>query len=431
MKVARIRPERQRGVATLIVVALLFLVLSLVAAYTNRNLIFEQRTSGNQYRSTQAFEAAEAGMEWALTMLNAGRIDAACQPSANPADTTFRQRYLSIDPANGVIDPAGILTASFESTVWPTCVFNGNDWTCNCPAAGVPAVAVPVGSGVFPAFRVRFARVSTTQPGVVRLQVNGCTRADATCLDFPAQAVAGEGRATVSTIIALRSALPAPPVAALTVKGDVTSAGILQAVNPDAGAGGLALLIGDDIGMNAPVTVAGPPGSPIGEARRDDVTLGGLLDDRLFTQVFSIWPDLYRDQPGAVVLDCDPSCDADAVRAAAQANPGRVLWAEGDVDLDAGGDVGAAGSPILLVVSDDDADGSVQVDVSVTFHGLLMVRDADWASAGAGVVRGAAIAEGDLTGTGSFTVVHDAAILNRLRWTTGSFVRVPGSWRDF
>ena len=42
----------------------LFFIMSLVAAYASRNLIFEQRTSANNYRSTQAFEAAEAGLEW-------------------------------------------------------------------------------------------------------------------------------------------------------------------------------------------------------------------------------------------------------------------------------------------------------------------------------------------------------------------------------
>jgi Tfp pilus assembly protein PilX len=60
--------QGQRGVATLIVVLVLFFVVSLVAAYTNRNLIFEQRTASNQYRSTQALEAAEAGLEWAISM---------------------------------------------------------------------------------------------------------------------------------------------------------------------------------------------------------------------------------------------------------------------------------------------------------------------------------------------------------------------------
>ena len=83
---------RQSGAASLIVVMILFFILSLVAAYTNRSLIFEQRTASNQYRSTQALEAAEAGVEWALAMLNSGRITATCAPSVTVADPSFRQR---------------------------------------------------------------------------------------------------------------------------------------------------------------------------------------------------------------------------------------------------------------------------------------------------------------------------------------------------
>ncbi|HRZ62470.1 MAG TPA: PilX N-terminal domain-containing pilus assembly protein, partial [Rubrivivax sp.] len=43
-----------RGAAALVVVMVLFFIMSLVAAYASRNLIFEQRTSANNYRSTQA-----------------------------------------------------------------------------------------------------------------------------------------------------------------------------------------------------------------------------------------------------------------------------------------------------------------------------------------------------------------------------------------
>ncbi|MFY7949505.1 MAG: pilus assembly PilX family protein, partial [Gemmatimonas sp.] len=62
--------RRQQGAATLVVVMVLFFIISMVAAYTSRNMIFEQRTGANLYRASQSFEAAEAGMNWALMMLN-------------------------------------------------------------------------------------------------------------------------------------------------------------------------------------------------------------------------------------------------------------------------------------------------------------------------------------------------------------------------
>jgi hypothetical protein len=48
----------EQGVATLTVVMVLFFIMALVAAYSSRNMVFEQRTATNQLRSTQALEAA-------------------------------------------------------------------------------------------------------------------------------------------------------------------------------------------------------------------------------------------------------------------------------------------------------------------------------------------------------------------------------------
>jgi hypothetical protein len=425
------RPRRaQQGVATLIVVALLFFVMSMVAAYTNRNLIFEQRTASNQYRSTQAFEAASAGVEWALALLNGGRIDAACAPSATVADDTFRQRYLNIDPATGMVTPR---TGAAGLGLWPSCVFDGTDWSCDCPGNAAPAVAAPVGTGVYPAFRLRFVTPATPQPGVIRLEVNGCTRLDNTCLNFPAAATAGESRSTLTVMLSLRSALPAPPAAALTVRDAVDAAGVdIDVFNADARTAGITVLAGGAVSGSG-LRAYSAPGTPGAASVLDnDPGLQSLAnpadpDDgtRLFTSTFSTWPQAFREQPALAVLDCPAGCDASQVRAAAAARPGHAIWVDGDLALDAGGDVGSAAEPLLLVVT-----GSVSVDVP--FHGLLYSRAETWASAGtAGRIVGAAMAENRFGGTGGFEIVRDSEVLTRLRWTTGSFVRLPGGWRDF
>jgi Tfp pilus assembly protein PilX len=113
----------------------LFLIVSMVAAYASRNLIFEQRTSANQYMSTQAMEAAEAGIEWAISMLNHGRIDASCVSSTVLTNTTFRERSLNIAAADGRITRVEADGVPAQAT----CVWNGNAWDCACPtaAAGV------------------------------------------------------------------------------------------------------------------------------------------------------------------------------------------------------------------------------------------------------------------------------------------------------
>ncbi len=113
----------------------LFFIMSLVAAYASRNLIFEQRTSANNYRSTQAFEAAEAGLEWALAMLNGGRIDDVCAPSTDAARNAFRERYLLTD-ADGNIQARTWDDAGTATPLRPSCVRGNAGWACSCPAAG-------------------------------------------------------------------------------------------------------------------------------------------------------------------------------------------------------------------------------------------------------------------------------------------------------
>ncbi len=448
------RPSR--GAASLTVVMILFLIISLAAAYTSRNLIFEQRTAGNQYRSTQAFEAAEAGLEWALAMLNSGRIDAACAPGT-AGDTSFRQRYLDIDVTSDGLTtprtrPAGALAADGGGDLWPSCVFNGTDWDCSCPDNGVPVLVAPVGAGVFPAFRVRFVRVlppaapASPQPGLVRVDVNGCTRLDDACLDFPAAAVGGEGRATLSTLVTLKPALgltegDAPnPAAALTVRGNLALGGgaNVMMVNTDAAGGGLTLQTGDstvDESHLRSVTVAGSPA----DASRalGDVALNTLSDapppstltaaDRFFALTFGTPRAVYVEQPALLGLDCAGGpCSAAPVRALAALNPGRVIHVRGDLEVDAG-DVGSATDPVLLVL---DGDLDLQ-DPAARIFGLVYGQDTTFAVAGNGEVRGAVVAETDFSSNDSPTIVHDASVLRRLQLQHGSFVRVPGSWRDF
>lgn len=434
----------QRGAAALVVVLLLLLIVALVAAYTSRNLIFEQRTSANQYRSTQALEAAEAGVEWALTLLNAGRIDAQCQPHADPStpDTTFRQRYLQLAADTGRVtalkydkDADGVA----EEPLRPACVFDGSDWRCSCPTAAAPALADPAGAGPFPAFRVRLydAPDNPVEPpypaGVVRIEATGCTRLDAAPGQICADATSpGDAQARVTVLAALKGALTSAPVAALSVRGELdVGAGLLRAVNGAHGASGITVLTGDAALQGTPLLLATTPGTPLeasvveNDPRLSDAS---LTPERMFTGVFGAARDTYRQQPASVELACNPTCSGAAVRDLVRLDPGRIVWVGGSLDLDTTDPIGTAAEPALLVVNGDltaSQSGAV-------VNGVVYLTGAQWSGA-ATTVRGAVVAESALTlsGTGPLTVEHDAPTLERLRRTHGSFVRVPGSWRDF
>ncbi len=132
--------------------------------------------------------------------------------------------------------------------LWPSCVFDGTDWQCSCQQDGAPVLAAPAGADIFPAFRVQFETLGGTRPGMIRIQSNGCTRLDDACLNFPANAVPGEGRATVQALVALRNGLASLPTAALTVRRDFNvGASSLGLFNTAPGSSGITALVGGNV----------------------------------------------------------------------------------------------------------------------------------------------------------------------------------------
>ena len=453
----------QRGAASLIVVMVLFFIMSLVAAYTSRNLIFEQRTSVNQYRATQAFEAAEAGLEWAIAQLNGGRIDASClEAGATNADTSFRQRYLAINTNPPPDANSGMITAPTQPPVGAAppaprragCVWTGTEWRCSCPDAADPALVAPAGTGIFPAFWISFNTVGVSRPGVVQIIANGCTRVDAACLSSSANTSNVEGRALVTALVALKGAVATPPVAAMTVFGDVRARAAidpqLNVFNTDIDRGSVTIQASGVVNLNR-VVLGSAPGTP-GSASiiPSDSQMTETLDplpqrlinegrgpyDRAFVSTFGIWPNTVRWQPGAVRMNCPAAGCRAALSNAVALNPDRVIWVEGDLTLETAGDIGSLPNPVdpndptvpgpAVVI----ATGNLVVPVGgVRLFGLVYTRSGNWT--GGGEIEGAAITERDLAVTAGQTVAFNGALLDILRLRAGSFVRVPGGWRDF
>ena len=443
-------PRRsQHGAATLIVVMVLFFIISLVAAYTSRNLIFEQRTANNQYRSTQALETAEAGLEWAISMLNFARIGPACVASASTADSSFRQRYLNVD-SSGRILPVNV-------ALEPTCVANiSGGWDCSCPTVPGASTLTPASTTqVLPAFRVRFQRVmdpvnpalATNQPGVVRVQVVGCTRLDTAgdpCLTFDGQGAFNEARVVVSAMLALTGGASSPPQAALTARENVAITGVgYAAYNTGAAGSGVTVHAGGTIsepGATKLVSSAGNPGGTVSKIELDSAfsAVTGMAmaplpvgagtfstNDRMFAAFFNMRPEAMRAQQAGIELTCP--CNADHVRDKARLNPGRPIWVAGDLDVTTAGDIGSALEPVLMVVN-----GNLLFTLSgVNIYGLVYTRTNTWTSTGAGRIIGAAVAEGAIAGDTTATFAFDTDVMQRLRWNTGTFVRVPSSWKDF
>jgi hypothetical protein len=430
------KSAQQRGAATLVVVMVLFFIISMVAAYTSRNMVFEQRTGANLYRATQSFEAAEAGMNWALMMLNSGRIDAQCQAAPGTTNNSFRQRYLDIDAGTGLITPTGAPT--------PTCVFNGATgvWGCECLTTGTPSLTAPTVNAVSPAFRVRFSAPTLSsgaapESGLVRIDVVGCTRLDNDCLNAAGASVPNEGRTVLGAVFMLSGRTTAFPQAALTARGNVTASN-LNVINAASAGSGITVHASGTIGTSLVLTTSA--GNALGgstldlDPGLDPPTIGAFSTaQRFFAAMFMLTPERWEQMPGVVTVTCTGvggACNAATVRTAIQNNPGRPLWLTGGLTVDSTGDIGSTTDPVMMVVN-----GNLQFSTAgVAVHGLLMLRGTNWdtaSSSAAGTIRGAVVVDGSVTGTSSLIVRYDSDVLRKLRTQSGSFFRVAGSWRDW
>lgn len=416
--------SRQRGVAALLMTTLLCLATLLVVAYANRHIVVEERVSATQYRAAQAFEAAEAGIDWAVARLNdPSRVDASCRPSGDVSAASLRDRWLRFQGAAGQVVPTTWNDAGTPMPLRAACVRTGAGWACSCPTDAAPAPALPAGNATAPAFSIELS--AAPQAGIVRIVSLGCTRRDADCnatLNVPHEATS-----RVEAAFALLPALRSAPVAALTVRGDVTiGAAALGAHQRDAASGGLALHAGGNVVASA-LRLTAPAGSPLAESLvAGDAALAGLDRERFFARWFGMSVAAWSAQPAVTTVACTGDCTG-ALRAAVDAGS-RLVFVDGDATLTGPAVFGTPEDPVVVT-----ARGAISLSGAVTVHGVVHGAGLRWddATAPAALVRGATLVAGHYTGNGASDLVHDTAILDRLKSRAGSFVRVNGSWKDF
>jgi len=425
-----------RGMAALTVVMVLFFVMALVAAYTSRNLIFEQRISANTYRAARALAAADAGVDWTLAMLNSGRVDLNCQPSLDPADIDFRSRYLSSNsPAEAVVNGGyEVITwgAAPGTRLYPACINRNGVLTCVCPtvATPAPAMAVPA-DGIGSSFRVSFwLPGNASRPGAMEFAARGCASPGTgnTACFAPSNAAmpAVDSMTSALTTVGLLRALPVVPKATLTAGTVVdATAGDLRVGNSDATSG---LTVHAGGAITAPVgQFEGPAGSGSDGRLASDAslaTLAAAANEGWFRAMFGMDPATYQRQPAVVRVNCAAGCTLADLANVLAGHPRNPIWVEGDLNLATAGVMGSAVDPLLLIVN-----GNLTVAADLQITGFVHANAITWApGAETARLRGAMAAASRFTATTIATLSYDKAVLDIIRLRYGSFVRAPGSW---
>ncbi len=445
--------RRQRGVGALAVTALLLLAASIVLLYLNRNVIFEQRTSASQMRAASAHELAEAGLEWAIGMLNRTHpINTACADDAT-GSASFRSRYLAF-PTGGAPDHLPVTAASAPSypAAQPGCSVDPERGalSCQCPDSG--AATLDLGGGR-PHFTVRFEpeqdNPDRSDPSrfhweAVRITAIGCAATSSPCTPPGpgAEAVIGgaDAAAIASMAVKLRPALIGGIFAALSCGGACDLGDSHRIINTSVAANGVLVRAGGDI-VGAGASHQTIPGMPIASALIGHEPIlsalsaqdPGCTRSTMFQTFFGASIEQYRDAPTTRVIECSSPTDCGTRTQQAYAEGARAFHFPTGVEFsdDSGFPAGALGSsaePVLLVTP-----GEFNIGGSITIHGVLFSNRArvNASSAGSANIHGAVITCTDYQNHGDGTLSYSELVLARLRRSASHMVKVPGSWRDW
>ena len=449
MTALRTRPQpvsvrSQRGVAALVVSMLLLFGITLVAFFGNRSMIFEQRTSANQYRSTRAFEVAEAGLEWTVARLNESQTMTSAGSCTTTSASSFADLYLPMVPKVGF---------TIVSTLWPGCSMAANGaTTCSCPTAA--STNPSFGTAANPRFRIAFASVAG-DPWAVRITSFGCTNEGAPCNNL--STATPDAVAVVSSVYKMKPAVANAPGAGLvTGSATIVNTGNINVVNLDPDSNGITIDSGSTVTLTASSNVTTLPGTPSrASVLENDTALNALTTadtsgDLFFKSFFGQTMNEYKNSSqtwtitasscgsNARCTQCSAGSGCGTAVSAAYNNGARQFWADADVQWNASnmpsiGTLGGsgAGAPILFASS-----AAIDLRANITAYGMFYAATAsatdNWDAYGTGGAKvfGAFVSRGDFNkGSGGLDLIYDPNLFGE-GGTRGTMVRIPGSWRD-
>jgi len=423
--------KHQRGAATLIVTMVLLFSTSIIMLYLNRSLLFEQKTSANQMRSTSALEMAEAGMEWATGMLDTPYdIDVNCA-FLTTTNISFRRKYVQTHWGDGSATATNVAPAT---TTYPGCKINGNTWTCGCPnVPGSGSATASLGSAVLPGFTIAFS--ATTDPEAVRVIATGCTAQAGACT--PASTGDSDATASVTAILKLRPLVRSAPAAPLTCGTSCTVGGSYNVVNQDVTTGGILVNAGSTISSGNGTSYLSIPGQPGANALvGNDSSLSALSssdptcsNSSMFSAYFGSTVAQYAASPTTKTIpNCGSANSCGGLVDTAYADGWRSFYfPDGFARNNSSGSLGSETDPVTLVSA-----AGFNVNGNITIYGVIFSNDANVNDLGTGTadIRGALVTCAAYNNNGNGTLIYDAGVLTGVRRSSGSMVRVPGSWTD-
>jgi Tfp pilus assembly protein PilX len=397
----------QRGAATVFVTMVLILAVMLIAAYTNREAIMEQRLSANEVRAKQAFAAANAGIEHALAYLRSGGLD---HNNDGTVDTITSDAL-----TNGTGQATYYKVAYCGSAAIPVCpATHAGALACAAPTDITKVAAVACGwsdddSSVQRLVQVMGATPSLggtiSTPVIARGTVNLLT-GGATIMNYFNDLTVWSG-----------GSLLGQSNTGKTFIRDIVSNPTASLADPYRTTGTSPACLSPPAGYQCSTQ-----GSTLGhDTVFGDTNLSSMTADGLFNYIFGQAPDAYRAETATWVVDPAGTGNSTVLNSIVGMTD-QTIWVEGDASLP--GDIGTQDHPVILVIN-----GNFDMGANSVINGLVYVNG-NITGNGSPTIYGALIGAGGASATGNLKVVYDPKVLGRAA-NLGKAGKVQGSWRDW
>jgi len=387
---------RQTGVATMVMSITLLVSVSLMSVYSAQVSVMNQRISSNQYRTTQAFEAAQAGIDSVFANLDMNVIqNALCTGSGT--ETDVNDICYSLPPASG----SGSLASFSDADISLHSLSTKNQQT--------------VGE-----YNVSFEKHADFE-NMVTLTITGYAG------DNPMSAEGSKPNIRITQDLVKTGLMSNPPSVPLTSKTTIEIKSSTVIINESTSGNGKAFCANGSVKMEGDPDLSRANGSTSNSGEYD-----GMDNDTYFKYFFSESKEALKQRAidNNAVLSCN-ECSASNIQSIiASSNDSDIIWIEGGIKINGAIDVGSAASPKIFIVEDD----SLIEHSNAKFYGILYVMGQ--LEYDEGSITGAVVTEGhvkmDNDDEGITAVItYSDDVLSNLDRKFSQLTRVSGSWKDF
>jgi Tfp pilus assembly protein PilX len=414
----------QSGVVTLFAAIVLTVLVTLVTLFSTRVLVFEQRASANQFRSTQALEAAQSGLDQAVAWLQARSTPGTIENWGSANTPPCKEN--TAPPSGGVYSIYSLGWSSFQGGARSL-----TQSTCN---AGMPTqVAVTMGALNYNV-DIEYLQNISSLSDLAFLTI--------TARALPANDAVRGAAATVRQVVSIpggpagTGGLADAPIIVKDCMVGVTGTPDVCPANVHPGNGNINqanvpnCAVGDPSTPTGRAVVSvGGPGSfteaqclPLGTGGGQHINTHGGTRGFLNQPTATVWETLFGDRLSKQIVKA----------LAADGRPGFAHIKAGTNIISA---IGTPQQPVLVFV--EEAAGCPKLGPH-TFHALIYyetTQNCNLQGGGNHNLHGTIAVEGTIGKFNANSVVRHSSFTGQwqrdVREGASVFARVPGTWRDF